>query len=186
MALSEEYRLVQAAIVALTGKEARYWGLCWGYDEDAYALLCDKRQTAVHELTAWLDEHCADGSPCTSHKKWRTVVLESPYAGDVERNIRYVRACMGDCIKRGDAPFPSHALYTQEGVLNDDIPQERDLGIDAGLAIGARLEATVVYVDLGISRGMAMGIERAEREGRPVERRSLPEWQLVESEVSNG
>jgi hypothetical protein len=86
----------------------------------------------------------------------------------------------------GDAPFPSHALYTQEGVLNDDIPQERDLGIDAGLAIGARLEATVVYVDLGISRGMAMGIERAEREGRPVERRSLPEWQLVESEVSNG
>ena len=32
---------------------------------------------------------------------------------------------------------------------------------------------TVVYADLGISSGMAIGMERAEREGRPVEVRRI-------------
>ena len=53
------------------------------------------------------------------------VIIESPYAGDVERNVRYARAAMADCLKRGEAPFASHLLYTQEGVLDDDIPGER-------------------------------------------------------------
>ena len=39
------------------------------------------------------------------------------------------------------------------------------MGIDAGLAWGVEAEATVVYVDHGISRGMQYGIERAHREG---------------------
>lgn len=47
----------------------------------------------------------------------RRVVLESPYAGkdkeEVERNTRYARACVRDCIIHGDAPFASHLLYTQ-------------------------------------------------------------------------
>ena len=91
----------------------------------------------------------------------RCVVLESPYAGNVERNLAYCRAAMHDCLRRGEAPFPSHALYTQPGVLDDTIPEERALGIEAGLQIGERMDATVVYVDLGISSGMDKGIARA-------------------------
>ena len=106
----------------------------------------------------------------------RLVILESPLAGNVERNLRYARACMRDCLMRGEAPFASHALYAQEGVLDDTIPAERALGIDAGLLWGMHADATVVYVDLGISPGMELGIERARQQGRPVEERRLRGW----------
>ena len=103
-----------------------------------------------------------------------TVVVESPFAGDVERNLRYVRAAMHDCLIRGEAPYASHALYTQEGVLDDDIPEERELGIHAGFAFRSQCQKTVVYEDLGISRGMQYGIDHAEKLGHPVEYRKLP------------
>ena len=103
----------------------------------------------------------------------RKVILESPFAGDVNKNIRYARACVRDCVKQGDAPIASHLLYTQPGILNDDIPEERQLGIDSGLAWGTEAEATVLYTDLGVSRGMKYGIARAEKEGRPIEERTI-------------
>lgn len=103
----------------------------------------------------------------------RLVILETPYAGDVERNVTYARAAMADCLRRGEAPYASHLLYTQPGVLDDDKPDERTLGIDAGLAWGDKADATVVYVDHGISRGMQYGIDRANAAGRPVETRTL-------------
>lgn len=110
----------------------------------------------------------------SEEKKYRRVIVESPYAGDVLRNEAYARAALKDCLLRGEAPFASHLLYTQPSVVDDHIPHERVLGIDAGLAWGAVADATVVYTDFGISAGMAYGIERANREGRPVEYRQLP------------
>lgn len=109
------------------------------------------------------------------------VVVESPYKGtgkwlDVERNLRYVRAAMADCFSRGEAPFASHALYTQDGVLRDTEPAERRLGIEAGLLWGHHADLVAVYTDLGITPGMVTGIERHRQEGRPVEMRTLPEW----------
>lgn len=104
----------------------------------------------------------------------RLVILESPYAGDVAANVAYARACLADCLARGEAPIASHLLYTQPGVLNDGVPDERARGIEAGLAWGRRADATVVYVGRGMSRGMEQGIARARAEGRPVELRTLP------------
>lgn len=104
----------------------------------------------------------------------RRVIVESPFAGDVERNVRYARAALRDCLSRGEAPIASHLLLTQAGVLDNTIPEERDLGIEAGLAWGVMAEATVVYNDLGISRGMMYGIRRARKEGRPIEFRTIP------------
>jgi hypothetical protein len=103
----------------------------------------------------------------------RLVIIESPYAGDVERNTAYARAAMEDCLRAGEAPFASHLLYTQPGVLDDTDLDDRVLGILAGLAWGECAAATVVYVDLGMSSGMRQGIEAARRVGRPVEHRSL-------------
>ena len=34
----------------------------------------------------------------------RLVVVESPFAGDVEKNIEYARMCLRDCFLRGAAP----------------------------------------------------------------------------------
>ena len=109
-------------------------------------------------------------------KTVRLVILESPFAGnptETAKNITYARACMLDCLLRGEAPYASHLLYTQEGVLDDTVPEQRKLGIEAGLAWGQKAEATVVYTDRGISTGMLQGIERARRQGRPIEARSL-------------
>ncbi len=103
----------------------------------------------------------------------RLVIVETPYAGEVEANIEYARAAVADCLARGEAPWASHLLYTQPGILDDDDPDERRLGILAGLAWGDRADATVVYTDRGISSGMKQGIERAHTAGRPVVYRSL-------------
>ena len=104
----------------------------------------------------------------------RVVIVESPFAGDVERNTRYARAALLDCLKRNEAPFASHLLYTQ--VLDDTALHERARGIAAGLELAKRADLTAVYSDLGISRGMQMGIDAAHAAGRAVEYRSLPSW----------
>jgi hypothetical protein len=103
----------------------------------------------------------------------RRVIIESPFAGDVKRNLRYLRACMRDCLLRGEAPFASHALYTQPGVLDDDRPEDRTLGINAGFVWRDSADCTLFYTDLGVSRGMELGIEDATAKGRPFEYRSL-------------
>lgn len=103
----------------------------------------------------------------------KKVIIESPYAGDIERNITYARMCMKDSFNRGEAPFASHLLYTQEGILNDGVKQERDLGIDAGLEWGKLAELTAVYIDYGITSGMQYGIENAYRHDRVVEFRKI-------------
>lgn len=103
----------------------------------------------------------------------KLVILESPYAGDVEANVAYARRCVRDSLLRGEAPIASHLLYTQPGILDDAIPAERQHGIDAGLAWRRVAEGTVVYVDLGISTGMQYGIDAAKAAGRTVEFRTL-------------
>lgn len=106
----------------------------------------------------------------------RRVIVESPYAGDVERNVKYARAAMRDCLHQGEAPYASHLLYTQEGVLDDDVAAERRLGIAAGLAWGDVADLVVVYEDFGVTKGMRYAIDRHLSEGRTVEYRTLPNW----------
>jgi hypothetical protein len=96
-----------------------------------------------------------------SRTKTKRVIIESPYAGDIERNVAYARACIADSIRRGEAPFASHLLYTQPGILNDALAEERELGIKAGFAWRWGAHSTVVYQDLGITKGMKQGINDA-------------------------
>jgi hypothetical protein len=106
------------------------------------------------------------------------VVVESPYAGDTQRNERYLRAALRDCLLRGEAPFASHAIYTQPGVLRDERPEERELGITAGFAFRPAAKKTVVYVDLGVTEGMRRGIQDAFEKGHAVEYRIIPDWKV--------
>ena len=104
------------------------------------------------------------------------VLIESPFAGEIETNIKFARACMKDSLSRGEAPFAMHLLYTQEGILDDDIPEERNWGIEAGMTWGKHASKTVVYTNLGITEGMEIGIKRAKAEGREIEYRELDSW----------
>jgi hypothetical protein len=100
---------------------------------------------------------------------YRTLVLlESPYAGDVDTHVAYARRAMAHSLSLGEAPLASHLLYTQPGILDDTDPAQRTIGIAAGLSWGPAAAATDVYRDYGVSDGMALGIRRAEGEGRPV------------------
>ena len=129
----------------------------------------------------------------------KRVIIESPYAGrgddeaerfnDLLDNERYARRCMADALSRGEAPFASHMLYTQEGILDDEIPEERALGIEAGLIWGECADRVCVYVDRGISKGMVKGVERAIEEEREIVFRSLKyeeEYSLDEIKQSIG
>lgn len=113
----------------------------------------------------------------------KRVIVESPYAGDVTLNLDYVHACMRDCLLRGEAPYASHALYTQPGVLDDLIPEERTHGITAGFAWRQVAELTAFYVDLGWSRGMRLGKDDCVAKGHPFEIRTLggawASWTMV-------
>src|SRR6266540_2901417 len=117
------------------------------------------------------------------------VIIESPYAGGKRgtglarvldavtfgplrrrlRNVRYARAALRDSLMRGEAPLASHLLYTQPGVLRDDVPAERMIGIEAGLAWGRILSTRTIFcVDLGMSPGMMYGDRNARAVGRPT------------------
>lgn len=86
------------------------------------------------------------------------VVIESPYAGDVERNVRYARACLKDSLQRGEAPFAGHLLYTQ--VLDDTVPEQRELGMAAHLDVARSADTRVaIYCDLGVSPGMKTALD---------------------------
>lgn len=111
----------------------------------------------------------------------KRVILESPFAGNIEKNIAYARVCIRDCLKRGEAPIASHLLFTQPGVLRDEVPEERALGMRAGL-IWYEIPGVygVVYDDLGVSRGMQAGIGAAIKAGATCLQRKVARETLAE------
>jgi hypothetical protein len=84
----------------------------------------------------------------------RRVIIESPFAGDTVRNIAYARACVRDSLLRNESPLASHLLYTQSGILEDLVPEERALGIRAGLEWSFHADAIIFCLDHGWSTGM--------------------------------
>jgi hypothetical protein len=100
------------------------------------------------------------------------VILESPFAGNRERNRRYLNAAIRHCVLVcGETPYASHRMLTD--ALDDGLETEREAGIQAGFAWRPFAQKTVVYIDLGISRGMALGIEHAKEIGQEVVYRKL-------------
>ena len=87
------------------------------------------------------------------------VLIESPYAGDVEANVAYARRAMADCIRRGESPYAGHLLFTQPGILNDLNVAQRKLGIELGFQWGARADIVAFYTGRGTSKGMRAALE---------------------------
>jgi hypothetical protein len=110
------------------------------------------------------------------------VILESPYGSDdpeiVAANVDYARQCVRDSVLRGEAPIASHLLFTQPGILDDLVPEERHLGIAAGLAWLNYADAMVLYIDRGMSGGMREAMKAAQLIGVPTELRVLETIEL--------
>jgi hypothetical protein len=99
------------------------------------------------------------------------VVIESPFAGDVVRNVKYAQLCLADSLKRGEAPFLSHLLYPL--VLDDNDPEQRKQGMEAGFEWMKTADLVAVYTDLGITEGMKLGIFYATRYNKKIEYRRI-------------
>lgn len=113
----------------------------------------------------------------------KTVIIESPYSGDVLKNIEYAKKCLIDSCKRGEAPFLSHLLYTtnlegtfaQESLGTNDENHwiSREEGLKRCEAWRTVANCTVFYVDYGWSSGMLRAKEHAEKLGQPIEERKI-------------
>lgn len=101
------------------------------------------------------------------------VQIESPYESGSEVARDYLARALRDSLYRGESPFASHGLYTL--ALDDDKPEQRELGIKAGFEYMLDADKVVVYYDRGFSAGMVDGINYAIAVGKPIEFRSLYE-----------
>jgi len=120
----------------------------------------------------------------------RLVILETPYSAESELGLALNRAlarfALVDCLLRGESPIASHLLLTQ--ILDDKIPNERDLGIRAGLAWMRRADAVVSYG--AITNGVTKSIELSRKLEIPFERRVFlprlqPSWEAEQLTIRN-
>ena len=88
----------------------------------------------------------------------------SPYRGDTERNAKYAAALTRTAVMKGYTPITPHLYLTQ--ALDDRNPEERALGMEAGLHLLEPCEAIMIGGYYGISEGMRYEIERAHRLGK--------------------
>ena len=94
-----------------------------------------------------------------ANKNRRKIYVVSPYAGNVAENVaatvRYCRKVIDD----GYMPVAGHLLYPQ--ILDDNDPEERDLGLLFGLALLRTCDE--VWVFGTVSDGVEKEIEEAKR-----------------------
>ncbi|MFZ1970993.1 MAG: hypothetical protein WAU65_02335 [Candidatus Nanoarchaeia archaeon] len=103
------------------------------------------------------------------------VVLETPYEGkrstNKKRDSKYIRKCIMECLfNYREIPIPSHLFYDKL------IKNKKKRGIESYLAMIDRpADATIVYMNLGISNEMNLGVEKAIKANRAIEYRNLRE-----------
>jgi hypothetical protein len=98
----------------------------------------------------------------------KKIFVCSPFAGEVDRNVRFAKKMCRMVMDAGNAPFAPHLLYPRFSDDND--PTQRAAGITCGLAFMETCDEVWVFAGNGISSGMRQEIEHAERLGKPVVR----------------
>ena len=101
----------------------------------------------------------------------KLIYVASPYAGDIEANVRYAEDACRFVMHKGHAFFAPHLLYP--AVLDDSVPAERALGMSMGLLMLGKCDELWAFGDR-ISAGMKAEIEEAVRLGIPVKRITSP------------
>ena len=106
----------------------------------------------------------------------KLVYICSPYAGDIEANIRFAKDACRHAAEQGFAPVAVHLLYPQ--ILDDSIPAQREIGIRMGLRVLASCDELWICGSR-ISHGMSCEIAEAERLGIPIRR-------ITEEQIQGG
>ena len=86
------------------------------------------------------------------------VYICSPYSGDIETNVEAAKRYSRLAVDKGFIPLTPHLLFPQ--FLDDDIPEERELGLFFGNALMSKCSEVWVFGER-ISAGMESEIKRA-------------------------
>ena len=86
------------------------------------------------------------------------VYICSPFAGDIDANVKAARAYSRFAVEAGYIPIAPHLLFPQ--FLNDADPKERQLGLFFGNALMSKCSEVWVF-GKNISSGMEAESERA-------------------------
>ncbi len=110
--------------------------------------------TAYEAMTAIAKEERA-------FQAYRPIVyICSPYAGDIENNVKSAQGYSRFAVDKGYIPIAPHLLFPQ--FLNDSDSVERKLGLFFGNVLISKCTELWVFGDT-VSPGMSAEIERAKR-----------------------
>ena len=90
------------------------------------------------------------------------VFISSPFAGDVQRNIKNARRYCAFAVRSGYIPFAPHLFYPQ--FMSDGNTEQRELGLFMGMVFLDSCKEVWVFGER-ISSGMQREIDRAEKRG---------------------
>lgn len=93
------------------------------------------------------------------------IYICSPLRGDIERNIQRAVGYSRFVFGMGGVPLAPHVIFT--AFLDDNIPAEREAGLELGLQLMRRCDELWVFGSR-VSAGMAMEIENARRRRMPI------------------
>lgn len=99
------------------------------------------------------------------------VYICSPYRGNTKKNIAAAVEYCRYAIDKGVIPIAPHIYFSQ--FLNDDIPEQREFGLQIGLDAMSECSEVWVFGDY-ISEGMKQEIEAATAAGQKVVFKHIP------------
>lgn len=114
----------------------------------------------------------------------QVVVLESPFSGDIPRNVAYAQRIMMHARERKEIVIIPHLLWTQHHMCKEhfvsdfDVKFEcknggRDVSLEQIKELRRRADLVVFYTDHGWSNGMTHGLEHCKAEGINFEERQI-------------
>lgn len=110
------------------------------------------------------------------------VVIESPYSGNIPRNVAYAQRAMTHSRLKGEIPIVTHLLWTQHHLAKghfvvDNDPKYNVLGREASLdhtnVLRRKADRVIFYADYGYSSGMTYAIDQCKKEGLIYEERFI-------------
>lgn len=110
--------------------------------------------------------------------KLKFVYICSPLRGNIEENIKKANEYCRQEVLKGNCPLAPHCIFTQ--YLNDNILEERELGIKMGLNLLIRCDEILVCGNK-ITEGMAYEIEKALKLGIRIRSQELPMQEVYDS-----
>lgn len=131
-----------------------------GYSDPTVAMAMGNlmREYKQKQRTRWRRQY--------EMKNRKKIYVASKYAGNVDANVN---AAIGYCkyvISQNCIPIASHLFYPQ--MLDDNNPDERELGFMFGLSLLAICDEVWCFGDISESEGVQQEIVEARKLGKKV------------------